>query len=337
MKDLTLNQQEQTRLQVLNTVLKYQLPMAQAAELLGVSERHAWRLLAAYRREGAAALAHGNRGRKPRNAVSDDEAAAVVQHASTTYAGANHTHFTELLREREGIDLSRPTVRRILTRAGIPSPRHRRPPKHRVRRERMPQEGMLVQIDGSFHRWLGDDLPQFTLLLAVDDATSAVANAVFSPEEDTRSYFTLMHGLIERWGMPIALYGDRHGVFKFSGKPRHIHPPVEATHFSRAIAELGVQQIFARSPQAKGRVERMAGTFQDRLVLSQTCIGVYELMRSSIPTLTGKQRCGRCGIHGSEEIRGTVDIGGAGTAPAIDSKRPAFCSGNHSGAHPAPD
>ena len=124
---------------------------------------------------------------------------------------------------------------------------------------------MLARIDGSFHRWLGDDGPQFTLLLAVDDATSAVVNAVFSPEEDTHGYFTLMQGLIERWGRPIALYGDRHGVFKFSGKPRHIQPPVDA-RFSKAIAELGIQQIFARSPQAKGRVERAAGTFQDRLV-----------------------------------------------------------------------
>ena len=231
-----------------------------------MSERHAWRLLAAYRREGAAALAHGNRGRKPRNSVSDDEANAVVKLASTTYAGSNHTHLTELLKEREGIDLSRPTVRRILTRAGISSPRHRRPPKHRVRRQRMPQSGMLVQIDGSFHRWLGDDGPQFTLLLAVDDATSAVVNAVFGPEEDTRSYFTLMQGLIERWGRPVALYGDRHGVFKFSGRPRRTQPPAEVTHFSRAMVELGIQMIFARSPQAKGRVERAAGTFQDRLV-----------------------------------------------------------------------
>ena len=266
MKDLTLNQLEQTRLHVLNSVLEHQLPVAQAAEILGVSERHAWRILADYRKEGAAALAHGNRGRRPRNAVSDDEAAAVIQLASTTYAGANHTHLTELLRDREGIDLSRPTVRRILTRAGIPSPRHRRPPKHRVRRQRMPQAGMLVQIDGSFHRWLGDNGPQFTLLLAVDDATSAVVNAVFSPEEDTRGYFTLMRGLIERWGLPIALYSDRHGVFKFSGKPKHVKLPVEATHFSKALVELGIQQIFARSPQAKGRVERAAGTFQDRLV-----------------------------------------------------------------------
>ena len=115
MKDLTLNQLEQTRLHVLNSVLEPQLPVAQAAGILRVSERHAWRLLAAYRlsaygREGAAALAHGNRGRKPRNAVADDAANAVVQLASATCAGANHTHFTELLRDREGIDLSQPTV-----------------------------------------------------------------------------------------------------------------------------------------------------------------------------------------------------------------------------------
>ena len=125
---------------------------------------------------------------------------------------------------------------------------------------------MLVQTDGSFHWWLSDDGPQFTLLLAMDDATNAVANAVFSPEEDTRGNFTLMHGLIQRWGRPIALYGDRHGVFKFSGKPRHIQPPVKSTHFSRVMEELGIQQVFARSPQAKGRVERAGGTFQDRLV-----------------------------------------------------------------------
>ena len=284
-----MNQLEQTRLHVLNSVLEHQLPAAQAAEILGVSERHAWRLLAAYRREGAAALAHGNRGRKPRNAVSDEEADAAVQLASTAYAGANHTHLTELLRDREGIDLSRPAVRRILTRAGIPSPRHGRPPKHRVRRQRMPQAGMLLQIDGSHHRWLGDDGPQFTLLLAVDDATRAVVNAMFTPEEDTRSYFTLMQGLIERWGRPIALYGDRHGVFKFSGKPRHIQPPVEATHFSKAIAELGIQQISARSPQAKGRVERAAGTFQDRLVTelrladAKTIGQANAVLRDSLP------------------------------------------------------
>ena len=174
-----MNQKEQARLSVLNSVLEYQVPIAQAAELLGVSERHARRMLAGYREQGATALAHGNRGRRPHNATSFAEAAAVVELAAQRYEGANHTHFTELLREREGIDLSPPTVRRILTRAGIGSPRSRCSPQHRFRRQRMPQAGMLVQLDGSHHAWLEDRGPKFALLLAVDDATGTVANAVF--------------------------------------------------------------------------------------------------------------------------------------------------------------
>ena len=116
--------------------------------------------------------------------------------------------------EREGIDLSRSTVRRILVSAGMDSHRHRRPPGHRVRRKRMAQEGMLLQIDGSHHRWLGEQGPRFALLLAVDDATGTVPDALFSQEEDTRGYFLLMEGLIRRCGMPLAVYSDRHAVLK---------------------------------------------------------------------------------------------------------------------------
>ena len=246
--------------------MEYQLPRAQAAEILGISERQVRRILAAYRRDGAAALVHGNRGRKPRNSVPDDVAATTVILASEKYVGFNHSHLTEVLAEREGIQLSRQTISRLLNRHGLISARRHRPPKHRVRRERMPQEGMLVQIDGSHHRWLEDRGPRFVLLLAVDDATGTVANAIFRPEEDARGYFLLMDGVIRRYGIPLALYGDRHGVFKFNGKPRHIPQPVGPTQFTRAMGELGIEQIFASSPQAKGRVERMNGTFQDRLV-----------------------------------------------------------------------
>ena len=207
-----MNRKEQARLSVLNSVLEYQVPIGQAAKVLGVSPRHARRLLAAYRQHGAAALAHGNRGRH--NAIPPANAAAVVELASHRYEGANHTHLTELLREQEGIDLSRPAIRRILTRAGIGSPRSRRSPQHRFRHQRMPQSGMLVQPDGSHHAWLEDRGPKFALLLAVDDATSAVVNAVFCVSENTAGYFTLLEGLIERWGIPLALYSDRHAVFK---------------------------------------------------------------------------------------------------------------------------
>ncbi len=230
---------------------------------MGLSTRHTRRILAAYREKGAAAIAHGNRGRSPANATPSTLAIEAVRLARTRYAGVNHTHLSELLREREGIDIGRDTLRRILTNAGVNSPRRRQPPKHRVRRQRMPREGMLIQVDGSYHRWLGKDGPQFTLLLAIDDATGIVVNSLFCELENTHSYFSLLDGLIRRCGIPIALYSDRHAVFKYT-------PPSEAagapTQFSRAMDELGVQLIFAQSPQAKGRVERAAGTFQDRLV-----------------------------------------------------------------------
>ena len=154
MESVTLAQREQARLQVLDSLLAEQVTAEQAATLMGVSIRQTWRILAAYREEGAAALAHGNRGRRPANATPDSLATDVVILARTRYEGVNHTHLSELLREREGIDIGRNTLRKILTDAGVSSPRRRRPPKHRVRRQRMTREGMLIQIDGSYHRWL---------------------------------------------------------------------------------------------------------------------------------------------------------------------------------------
>ena len=156
--------------------------------------------------------------------------------------------------------------------SGMDSPRHRRPPRHRVRRKRMAQEGMLLQIDGSHHRWLGEQGPRFVLLLAVDDATGTVPDALFSQEEDTRGYFLLMEGLIRQCGIPLAVYSDRHAVFKHTGEVGR--KPAGPTQFARAMEELGIRQIFARSPQAKGRVERTAGTFQDRLVTELRLAGV---------------------------------------------------------------
>ena len=287
-----MKQRELARLQVLNDILEYQIPIPQAAEILGVSERHTRRLLNSYRRNGAAALAHGNRGRRPHNAVLESEAAAVVRLAKAKYTGTNHSHLTELLREREGINLSRPTVRRILVKASIGSPRSRRSQQHRVRRQRMPQDGMLVQIDGSHHRWLGKDGPRFALLLTVDDATGTVPAAMFCQVEDTPSYFILMDRLVRRHGIPIAIYSDRHPVFKFTGDIDRY--PAGPTQFARAMEELGIRMIFARSPQAKGRVERAAATFQDRLVTELRLAGASavteadELLDSFLPRYNEK-------------------------------------------------
>ena len=262
------------RKQVLNSLLAEQMTLDQAAALMGVSVRHTRRILDAYRERGAAALVHGNRGREPPNATPMTVVTDVVHLARTRYAGANHTHLSELLSERDGIDVGRSALRRILIDTGLNSPRRRRPPKHRVRRQRMPREGLLVQMDGSHHPWLGDQVPPFALLIAVDDATGTVLDALFCEKEDARSYFLLVQGLVQHHGAPVALYIDRHGVFRHT--PGSGLPGMSA-QFSRAIEELGIQMIFALSPQAKGRVERGAGTLQDRLVTELRLAGASSI------------------------------------------------------------
>jgi transposase len=168
---LILSAKEQNRLQILNGVLERHWSMREAAPLLGVSERQGGRLLAAYRKEGARGLAHKNRGQVPPNATPDIIQRRVVALVQERYQRVNHTHLTELLAEREALMLSRPTVRRILVGVGLSSPRQHRPPQHRCCRHRMPQEGMLLQLDGSPHAWLENRGPWLTLLLAIDDAT----------------------------------------------------------------------------------------------------------------------------------------------------------------------
>jgi len=279
MKELTLTTKEQTRLRILNAVVAERWPAFQAAEVLGVSERHVWRLLAAYRQEGVAALAHGNRGRVPSNATPEAIKEKVVALARERYSGVNHTHLSELLAEREGVELSRSTVRRFLERAGLSSPRFRRPPRHRTRRQRMPQEGMLLQIDGSHHAWVGERGPRLCLLLAIDDATGTAPHAVFQEQETTEGYLHLLRGVVEQHGVPLAIYTDRHAAFlsRRSGTEEQSGAHGGGTQLARALRELGVTQIFAMSPQAKGRVERANGTFQDRLVSELRLAGASTL------------------------------------------------------------
>jgi len=181
MKEMvTLNRKEQRRLMVLNEVEMGKVIGREVAELLDLSLRHVRRILAAYRKEGAAALAHGNRGRRPHNALDTKLKEQVLTLARSTYAGCNNQHFTELLAERESIDLSRSAVRRILLKAGIRSPRKRHPPKHHSRRERYPKEGMLLQTDGSHHDWLEGRGPYLSLVGAIDDATGASPLMLYS-------------------------------------------------------------------------------------------------------------------------------------------------------------
>ena len=254
--------------------------VGEAATAIGLSERQAWRILKAYREKGASSLAHGNRGRLPPNAVPVELRQRLISLARTKYIGLNYTHFSEILAEREEIRLSISVVRKILTEAGIISRRHRRAPRFRYRRNRIPQEGMLLQMDGSHHDWLEGRGPWLTLLLAVDDATGTVPYALFREEEDTQGYFILIKKIIRRRGLPLAIYTDRHAVFKHT---RPVFHPKDSTgdnrqtQFSRAMKQLGISMIFARTPQGKGRVEKMAGTFQDRLVSELRLAGVSDI------------------------------------------------------------
>lgn len=255
---------------MLNRVEARELVGQQAAEILGVSLRHERRLMSAYRKEGAAALAHGNRGRRPAHALEQGLRQRVLDLAQTTYAGLNNQHFAELLAEREGIALCRSSVRRILLDAGIKSPRKRRPPKHRSRRERYPQEGMLVQTDGSEHDWLEGRGPWLTLLGAIDDATGKVLYGLFREQEDAQGYFLLFRQIVSNYGIPLAVYHDRHSIFEPAKKAlesleEQLEGKRKPTQFGRLMEELGITSIASNSPQARGRIERLWGTFQDRL------------------------------------------------------------------------
>lgn len=266
-----MTQREQRRAMALNRVVAGEWTQAEAAMSLGLSERQVRRLLAAYRERGPAALVHGNRDRTPAHALSEATRAQVRRLAQDRYAGFNDVHLTEKLTEVEGLRVSREAVRRILRGADIASPRKRRPPKHRSRRERRAQEGMLLQADGSRHRWLGDGGPYLTLVGGIDDATGTVPWALFREQEDAHGYFLWLEQVVRRCGIPQALYLDRHGIHE----RRRADPLVLAadlqsgdwtTQFGRALAELGISHVTAHSPQAKGRVERLWGTLQDRLV-----------------------------------------------------------------------
>jgi hypothetical protein len=242
----------------------------EAALLLALSPRSVRRLRARLLEAGPAALVHGNTGRRPLHALDPTLAARVVAFARDGYTGLNDSHLSELLAEREGIRLSRPSVRRILRAAGIQSARPRRAPRFRSRRERRPAEGMLLQLDGSRHRWLGPRGPEITLLGAIDDATGQLCAAIFRAQEDAAGYLHVLHEVLLRWGTPVAVYNDRHSVFWL--RPRAGETLVDErgrertpTQLGRAFAELGVEMIFASSPQAKGRIERLWGTLQDRL------------------------------------------------------------------------
>ena len=267
---------------VLARLLTGRVDRDEARLLLGLSDRSIRRLQARLVARGPEALVHGNTGRRPAHALGSQVAARVVAFAKDGYAGLNDTHFTELLAEREGLVLSRPTVRRVLRGAGIASPRTRRAPRHRSRRVRRAAEGLLLQLDGSPHHWFGEERPACSLLGAIDDATSRVCGALFREQEDAAGYLGLLGQVLTRYGVPVAVYNDRHSVFWIKPSAGETLADEQGrkrapTQLGRAFAELEGEMIFANSPQAKGRIERLWNTFQDRLVAELRLAGITDI------------------------------------------------------------
>lgn len=258
---------------VMERVLSRSMTIREAARVLSLSERQVKRLKVGVEKNGVAFLAHKNRGRKPKHAIPDELRRKVVSLATHDYRGANYSFLTELLAEYEDIHLSVSSVTRILRSAGVKSPRKRRPPKAHRTRPRRPQFGQLLQIDGSPFAWLEDRGPNLCLQAAIDDATGQVVGATFRLHEDLQGYFEVMRQVVSNYGVPLAIYSDRHTIFV---PPPGASPTIEQeleglkvarTQFGRALDELQIALIPARSPQAKGRVERLWQTLQGRLFI----------------------------------------------------------------------
>ena len=256
---------------VIDKLIQHQITTVEAAEVLGLSPRQVLRLKAKVIEHGSEVLAHGNRGRVPAHTIPDVVRQTVIQTYNGRYQGANRCHVSELLREHEQIHISPSSVGRILTAAGIAPVRQRRRVNPHRPRDRKPQAGMLWQIDASTHAWLEDRGPSMALHGAIDDATGTVTAAFFRPTEDLVGYLSMMSKGIRKYGVPLALYSDQHTIF-FVAQTRTIEQELTGenqslSQFGQALSELHIEHIRARSPQAKGRVERMWQTFQDRLII----------------------------------------------------------------------
>jgi transposase len=245
------------------------ITLREAGERIGVSYRQAKRVGQAIRERGIKGLVHGNRGRPSNHRLKESLRERVLKLSEEVYWDFNDTHFTEKLRECEGIDLNRETVRKLRREAGMAPKRRRRGPKHRKRRERKAQEGWMVLWDGSPHPWFGRDHPPCCLMAAIDDATGKLLAARFFPFEGSAGYLWLLKEMVKKYGIPMIIYQDRHGALHRNDAHWSLEEQLagrqEPTQVGLALEALGIQSISALSPQAKGRVEKLFATLQDRL------------------------------------------------------------------------
>src|ERR1043166_4869189 len=276
--ELRVSQKDVHRMHVVRLTIEGRETVGRAAKLLGISARQMKRLRRKMRERGVEGLLHGNRGKVSWNKTVTEKIKQVLELARGRYHGLNDTHLTEKLKEKEKISLSRATVRTILRQGGIAAVRKRGVKRHYKRRERKAQEGALLLWDGSPHKWFGQEHAECNLTAVIDDATGALFHGVFTLEEDAQSYLICLRQILLEKGIPLALYMDRHGIFHRNDDHWSLQEQLAGeqtpTQVGQALRALGIKAIFALSPQAKGRVERLFNTLQDRLVQELRLAGI---------------------------------------------------------------
>ena len=266
-----MSEREVHRVEVLSSVVAGRMATYEAAAVLCLSERQVQRLLKTFREDGAVALRHKARGRPSNNRTSEGLRDLTLAIVRERYADFGPTLAAEKLAERDGVKISRETLRKWMIEDGLWLSRSQRRVFHRPRLRRECY-GELIQIDGSDHRWFETRDAPCTLIVAVDDATGAIQEMRFVPSESTFAYFEMLAGYLRSHGKPVAFYSDKHSVFRVAkSDARTGHG---ATQFGRALLELNIEILCANSSQAKGRVERKNRTLQDRLVKEMRLDGV---------------------------------------------------------------
>lgn len=276
-----MSRKEVPRAGLLKAALAGKITNEQGARALRLSVRQFQRLKGRFRAEGARGLLHRLRGRASPRRLAEPVRARLLHLLRTVYPDFNDCHATEKLREVDHLTVSRATVRRLRRAADLPAKRRRRPRQYRARRTPMAQAGALVQLDASPFAWFGPDRPLATLHGAIDDATGEPVALSFRPTEDLHGYLAVLAQLCRTHGVPLGLYTDRLSLFQRNDAHWTLEEQLQGaqhpTHFGRVLADLAIGLIQAQSPQAKGRVERLWGTLQDRLVAELRLHGIDTL------------------------------------------------------------
>lgn len=271
---LTMTVRETDRLSVVRQTIEGKLTWVEAAERLRISERQVGRLCAQVRAEGSRGVIHGLRGTKSNRRLSDElmsQALGAVH--DPVWDGFGPTFARDKLAAIYGLRIGLETLRKAMMASGAWVVR-RQGPRHRAWRERRACVGMLVQMDGSDHDWLEGRGPRCVLLMLIDDASGLIQYAEFVDSEDTHNVMRAVKAYVERYGRPVAFYVDKDSIFRVAKHDESSGEDRPATQFGRAMEELGVEVIWAHSPQAKGRVERSFKTHQDRLVKELRLAGI---------------------------------------------------------------